>query len=202
MSPSVGEVIVTLHADRSSAAAKAAISTIRFMFPPKGTPAPSHRARDSARRLPEAVRRLLVTEAGQAQQARTRLARIGFDRIVGQLADIDAVLIDRPDLAGHAERLTVTDLASRRTGDADVQLIDIRGPGEQSAGLIDGAIAVPLPVLVAAARDGTLDPTRPTVVYCAGGYRSSIGASALRSLGFASVADLLGGIGAWQTAGQ
>ncbi len=145
---------------------------------------------------------VLVAEAAQAQQARTRLARIGFDRVVGQLADIDAILIDRPDLAGHADRLTVTDLASRRTGEADVQLIDIRGPGEQAAGLIEGAVAVPLPTLVAAVNDGTLDPSRPSVVYCAGGYRSSIAASTLRSLGFKTVADLLGGIGAWQAAGR
>jgi hydroxyacylglutathione hydrolase len=145
---------------------------------------------------------ILVTEPGQAAEARTRLARIGFDHVEGQLADIDAVLLGRPDLAAHAERLTVTDLAARQAGPTDIQIIDIRGPGEQAAGLVDGAMAVPLPALVAAAGDGTLDPARPTVVYCAGGYRSSIAASTLRSLGFARVADLLGGIGAWEAAGQ
>ncbi len=145
---------------------------------------------------------ILVTESGQAAEARTRLARIGFDHVQGQLAEVDAVLVDRPDLAGHAERLTVTNLVARRAGPDEVQIIDIRGSGEQAAGLVDGALAVPLPALVAAAGDGTLDPARPTVVYCAGGYRSSIGASTLRSLGFARVADLLGGIGAWEAAGQ
>ncbi|HMX66676.1 MAG TPA: rhodanese-like domain-containing protein [Microthrixaceae bacterium] len=38
-----------------------------------------------------------------------------------------------------------------------------------------------------------LDPTIPTVVYCAGGYRSSVAASLLRSRGFTDVADILGG---------
>ena len=37
----------------------------------------------------------------------------------------------------------------------------------------------------------------PTVVYCAGGYRSSVAASTLRAHGFTTVADLLGGYGAW-----
>jgi rhodanese-related sulfurtransferase len=46
-----------------------------------------------------------------------------------------------------------------------------------------------------------LDPDRPTVVYCAGGYRSSIGASVLRSRGFAEVADILGGFDAWRAVG-
>ena len=44
---------------------------------------------------------------------------------------------------------------------------------------------------------GELDPTVPTVVYCAGGYRSSIAASTLRAHGFADVSDILGGYGAW-----
>jgi hydroxyacylglutathione hydrolase len=47
-------------------------------------------------------------------------------------------------------------------------------------------------------RHGELDPERPTVVFCAGGYRSSIAASTLRAAGFTDVSDLLGGYGAWQ----
>jgi rhodanese-related sulfurtransferase len=38
-------------------------------------------------------------------------------------------------------------------------------------------------------------------VYCASGYRSSIGASLLQSHGFDSVADLQGGFAAWRAAG-
>jgi rhodanese-related sulfurtransferase len=46
-------------------------------------------------------------------------------------------------------------------------------------------------------RLGELDRDAATVVYCAGGYRSSIAASLLRSNGFDTVDDLLGGFGAW-----
>jgi rhodanese-related sulfurtransferase len=35
---------------------------------------------------------------------------------------------------------------------------------------------------------------------CAGGWRSSVGASLLRSKGFVDVSDLLGGYGAWEQA--
>jgi hydroxyacylglutathione hydrolase len=48
-------------------------------------------------------------------------------------------------------------------------------------------------------RLGELEPSVPTVVYCAGGYRSSIAASALRALGFDDVSDVLGGYGACTT---
>jgi len=47
---------------------------------------------------------------------------------------------------------------------------------------------------------GELDPGRPVVASCAGGYRSSIAASLLRASGFADVSDLIGGYQAWQAA--
>ena len=46
---------------------------------------------------------------------------------------------------------------------------------------------------------GELSPGRPTVVYCAGGYRSSVVASMLRSEGFGDVSDLVGGYAAWES---
>jgi rhodanese-related sulfurtransferase len=78
-----------------------------------------------------------------------------------------------------------------------ITVVDVRGPGEVANGMIDGARHVQLASLLEGAK--TLDPKVPTVVYCAGGYRSSIAASTLRSLGFVDVSDIVGGFGAWQT---
>jgi 3-mercaptopyruvate sulfurtransferase SseA len=64
-------------------------------------------------------------------------------------------------------------------------------PGETEAGVIPGAIRIPLAALLD--RLSELDPSATTVVYCAGGYRSSIAASALAARGFATMADILGG---------
>jgi rhodanese-related sulfurtransferase len=47
---------------------------------------------------------------------------------------------------------------------------------------------------------GELDPARPLVAYCGGGYRSSIAASLLRARGFVDVSDLIGGYQAWAAA--
>jgi len=80
----------------------------------------------------------------------------------------------------------------------ELQLVDVRGPGEAEGGMIEGAILAPLPQLNSML--ASLDASKPTVVYCAGGYRSSIGASRLVSAGFADVSDLLGGYGAWTAA--
>ena len=42
-----------------------------------------------------------------------------------------------------------------------------------------------------------LDRNAPTIVFCAGGYRSAIASSLLRSHGFTDVSDLVGGYSAW-----
>ena len=79
-----------------------------------------------------------------------------------------------------------------------MQLVDIRNPGEQEVGVMPGAVLIPLAQLL----DHTTTSTRrPAVVYCAGGYRSSVAASLLRSLGFERVADINGGYDAWADGG-
>lgn len=82
----------------------------------------------------------------------------------------------------------------------DLQLVDVRGPGEVADGAIPGAIEIPVNQLPG--RLAELDPGRATVVYCAGGYRSSVAASLLRQQGFADVSDIVGGYGAWVEATQ
>jgi len=47
---------------------------------------------------------------------------------------------------------------------------------------------------------GDLPRDRPILVYCAGGYRSSIAASLLQRHGFADVTEIAGGVAAWEAA--
>ncbi|HEV8627970.1 MAG TPA: rhodanese-like domain-containing protein, partial [Acidimicrobiia bacterium] len=145
---------------------------------------------------------VLCTDPGREGEAKVRLARIGFDRVVGAVGDVQRVLAEQPELAVASLRLSATDFAgwsmAAALGADPVQLLDVRNPGETEAGVIPGAIRIPLAALLG--RIGELDPSATTVVYCAGGYRSSIAASAL-ARGFAKVADILGGYDAWKTAG-
>lgn len=143
---------------------------------------------------------VLLCHEGAEAEARVRLARIGFDNVLGALRTPEKVFMDRPELVSQASRLTVDQLKSSRQTVRGLQVVDVRGPGEVAAGLVPGAKHVQLPSLV---NDFTkLDPTAPTVVYCAGGYRSSIAASFLRQHGFVDVSDLIGGFGAWSQAGE
>lgn len=138
---------------------------------------------------------VLVVDDGFELEAKNRLARIGFDRVVGYLEQPLAVMASNPEKVQRASRMTATEFEARK-GDIDgLQLVDIRNPGEFALGSIDGAVTLPVGQLPGRIDD--LDPSRPTVVFCAGGYRSSVGASVLRQAGFEDVSDILGGYGAW-----
>ena len=141
------------------------------------------------------TRIVLVAPQGHEIEARVRLARIGFDTVVGALADPVREFLAHPELIDVASRLSSSQLATH----TDVQILDVRGPFELEEGTIPGAVTIPLAELVP--RLDELDPDAPTVVYCAGGYRSSTAASVLRAAGFADVSDLLGGWSGWVRAG-
>jgi rhodanese-related sulfurtransferase len=142
---------------------------------------------------------VLLGDAGRGIEGKIRLARIGFDDVVGEVSDVEAVLADHPDLAAIAARLPASDLASWIDDAPDLQIVDERAPGETKVGgMVPGARNLPLPQLLDHLDE--LDPRVPTVVYCAGGYRSSIAASTLRSHGVEQVADIIGGYGAWLAA--
>lgn len=143
---------------------------------------------------------VLFTEPGQELEGKTRLARIGFDRVIGYLDHPFEAMLDHPDDVGVASRLTAKAFDQRTQELADLQIVDVRNPGEVAAGTI--ANAIPIPVGQLPARLGELNPATPTVVYCAGGYRSSVAASLLRRNGFADVSDILGGYGAWEESHQ
>lgn len=137
---------------------------------------------------------VVVTDPGREDEARIRLARIGFDHVVGALVDIDRVLVEHPELSAPAPRVSAAELETWRRDEPDLQIIDVRNPNECAAGVIEGSVNLPLPNLLD--RLPEIDPSRPTLVYCAGGYRSATAASLLRSLGHRTVADLYGGYGA------
>ena len=150
--------------------------------------------------LPSDVDIVLFTEPGHELEGKNRLARIGFDRVVGYVDRSFDVMLSHRDDVSVASRLTAKAFDERATELSDLQIVDVRNPGEVAAGTIPDAISIPVGQLPS--RLGELDPSKPTVVYCAGGYRSSVAASLLRQNGFTDVSDILGGYGAWEEAHQ
>jgi hydroxyacylglutathione hydrolase len=120
--------------------------------------------------------------------------------VIGYLDQPYKVMLEHQADVQVASRLTATAFGERASEIPDLRVVDVRNPGEVAAGMIPGAINIPVGQLPD--RLGELDATRPTVVYCAGGYRSSVAASLLRHRGFVDVSDILGGYTAWEEAVQ
>jgi rhodanese-related sulfurtransferase/glyoxylase-like metal-dependent hydrolase (beta-lactamase superfamily II) len=143
---------------------------------------------------------VIIASPGHERESAIRLGRIGFDNVVGYLQDGVRSLESRPDLTVRTERVSAPLAAELlRPTDAEPALaVDVRTPRERALKYIDGSVSIPLNHL--AERAGELPKDRLLLVYCAGGYRSSIGTSLLQRCGFSHVSEIAGGIAGWEAA--
>ena len=141
---------------------------------------------------------VIIADPGREHEAAMRLGRIGFDQVVGYLEDGLHSVESRPELMMSTERLSAQ-VAAERVAAAHAEqapvMVDVRAPGERQQKRIAGSVGIPLTHL--GERLSELPADRPLLVYCAGGYRSSIAASLLQRHGFTQVSEIAGGIAAW-----
>jgi rhodanese-related sulfurtransferase len=147
---------------------------------------------------------LLLADISQYEQVVYNLARVGYDNVVGYLAeDLDAwQKMGLPITAGDVKDVEPVELheiiRSCTNGDCPV-VVDVREPWEYRQGHVPGAILIPLGQL--SARVNELDPERPVAVICASGNRSQSAAALLGQKGFKTVYNVSGGTGAWVYSG-
>ena len=141
---------------------------------------------------------VIVANPGRESESAVRLGRIGFDNVVGYLKDGMRSLESRPDLTATTERLSAPLSVEMMSSNEPPQLIDVRAPREHEQKFIAGSLSIPLNHLSERAQE--LPRNRALLVYCAGGYRSSIAASLLQQKGFDRVSEIAGGIAAWEAA--
>jgi rhodanese-related sulfurtransferase len=101
-----------------------------------------------------------------------------------------------PELVERTERITAHNLAEELGSATPPLVLDVRTAREFEAGHIPGSLHVPLNHLEP--RLGEIPRHRRIVVTCASGYRSSIAVSILEAHGVPRLADLVGGVAAWE----
>jgi hydroxyacylglutathione hydrolase len=134
---------------------------------------------------------IVAANESEANEAVMRLARVGLENVAG------AMIAEA--WGGPVETLpqmSVDELRSVLGSNANLQILDVRRPGEYRAGHIPGALNIPLGEPLDA-----IDLSRPTAVICAGGYRSSAGASQLLRGQHPPLYNVIGGTAAWVAAG-
>ncbi|WP_442795438.1 MBL fold metallo-hydrolase [Pelobium manganitolerans] len=141
---------------------------------------------------------LLIVDEGREEEAVKRLARVGYDYTIGYLKGgvkaweqagkaLDAVVtIDAKDLK--------TQLQQR-----NLHVLDVRRPDEFNAGHLINADNKALDFINKWTND--FDKKQTHYIYCAGGYRSMISSSILKSRGFTNVVNINGGYAALKDAG-
>jgi hydroxyacylglutathione hydrolase len=141
---------------------------------------------------------VIIAAPGRENESAIRLGRIGFDHIAGYLESGLHSLDSRPDLVARTERLSAPYAAELLSSANPPLTVDVRTPREREQRSIEGSISLPLNRLAESLE--ALPKNRSLLLYCAGGYRSSIAASLLERHGFSSVSEIAGGFAAWEAA--
>lgn len=136
---------------------------------------------------------LLVTDAGQEEEAVTRLSRVGFDHVLGHLKGGFATWKNSGKETDTVKRITAGEFADRfETGKSVV--VDVRKESEYAAEHVEDAYSKPLAYI----NDwiNNVDPQQHFFLHCAGGYRSMIAASILQARGYRNFTEVEGGFAA------
>ena len=136
---------------------------------------------------------LLVIPEGKEEEAITRLSRVGFDAAIGYLKGGIKAWKDAGKEIDHITSITASE-AKKIIDKGGAEIFDVRKDGEYQSEHLVNALSTPLSELN---KHLNKFPEKGDVlVHCAGGYRSVIAASILKSRGIHNLMDVKGGYGA------
>lgn len=143
---------------------------------------------------------LLVTPEGLEMETITRLSRVGFDHVIGYLEGG----IEAWKKAGmeydHIQSIDAAELAEIMNSEQTPRVLDVRRPSEYAAEHVKDVENFPLDYFSDFMNELSKDETY--FLHCAGGYRSMVAASILKSRGFENIIDIRGGFKAIQESGR
>lgn len=136
----------------------------------------------------------LVTPIGKEQETVLRLARVGYDNCIGYLDGGFAAWQSAGKEVDVVESISADAFVRRHNEQPNALVVDVRKEVEFESEHLEGAESMPLDTL----NDHmtAIPRAEPVYVHCAGGYRSMIASSILKSRGFDNVVNIEGGIAA------
>ncbi|MBL6661981.1 MAG: MBL fold metallo-hydrolase [Flavobacteriaceae bacterium] len=142
---------------------------------------------------------LLVTPEGREEETVTRLARVGFDNTLGYLDGSLEAWKKAGKATDSVEGIETMELKTLSEKE-NLTVFDVRKPGEYLSEHLPDAKSTPLDFINEHMNEF---PTgTPFYMHCAGGYRSMIAASILKSRGIHNLIDIKGGFGAIKESGM
>lgn len=141
---------------------------------------------------------VLISDEGKEEEVVTRLARVGFDNVIGYLKGGMESWIKAGKEIDKVNRISAEQFKSElKIGETKV--IDVRKDSEYAAEHVEEAFSRPLADING--WFGLLDDKETFYLHCAGGYRSMIAASILKARGIHNFKEVAGGFKAIAEAG-
>jgi len=136
---------------------------------------------------------VIVTEVGKEKEAIIRLARVGFNNVIGY---VDGGF-DAWKKAGEEIDMIINveadELAMDIPFDENLVVLDVRKPTEFAEGHVKNAVNIPLNEMIDPIALSNLEENQNIYVHCQGGYRSIIASSLLKRQGIHNIRNVIGG---------
>ncbi|GAO45287.1 MBL fold metallo-hydrolase [Flavihumibacter petaseus] len=136
---------------------------------------------------------VLITSDGKAEESLVRLARVGFENIIGYLSGGYAAWEQEGFPTDMIISVDADELAMDLPHDPNLVVVDVRKPAEFADGHVAGAINLNLSDLNDPATMANLEEQHNLYLHCAGGYRSVIAASLFKRQGIHNLRNVNGG---------
>jgi len=133
---------------------------------------------------------ILVADEGREEEIVTRLSRVGYDNTLGYLKGGIQAWKDSGKEVATVHSIAASDFATAHKN-ANLNVVDVRKSSEYEAEHIEDATNLPLDYISENMSELKQDKTYH--IHCAGGYRSMIAASILKSRGIHDIVDVAGG---------
>ena len=141
---------------------------------------------------------LLIAPKGKEEETITRLSRVGFDNTLGYLEGGFQAWKEAGKTVDTISSVTADQL-EQQIATSQAAIFDVRKISEFEAEHLEGAENTPLDELNA--HLAAFPESDTFYLHCAGGYRSVIAASILKSRGIHNLVDVKGGFGALKKTG-
>jgi len=133
---------------------------------------------------------LIIADQGREEEVVTRLARVGYDHAIGFLEGGFPAWEKAGKEMDTIDSISPEEFAKRFNSEKPL-VIDVRKPGEYESEHIEGAENLPLDFINENMAEFNRDETQ--YLHCAGGYRSMIASSILKSRGVENIVNVEGG---------
>ncbi|MES2429911.1 MAG: MBL fold metallo-hydrolase [Bacteroidota bacterium] len=136
---------------------------------------------------------ILVTEPGKEEESIVRLARVGFDKIVGYLENGFENWTNGGEQIDLIIDIEADELAMDIKHDKNLQVIDVRRETEFADGHIADAVNLPLSDMTDVMTIAAFEENQNLYIHCRSGYRSIIATSLFKRQGLHNVRNVSGG---------